>query len=680
MYDRKATTMYSFRWTSLWILCLVSMTATAEVPQSINYQGRLTNPDGTAVMDSTYQIAFAIYDQPSGGTLLWSCPPQAISVTNGLFTYPLGTASALPDDLFSTDTLRWLQTEVSGEPLTPRARFVSAAYAYHALRSDTAAYALSGSGSGGWLDHGTVVALATPGDSVGVGTATPKGKLDVAGDAYFRRADRPGDQIIMNVSSGPVGLKLRSGTTGGTPLIDFANDDTTDFDARLVLVADTAMWLYGKPYVNLKLAGNMLVERTQATSMPITEETDGIRSYYTYQGSSAGPFDYQGSAIHATALVGGNGSSPVGTVTGIASQAAMIASGNELNELTPLFLSCNTLEPARLWGIDLNVHGPVSAQANLIQGMVNFVNNYNPDPVTSGAFGLSVVTKPGRGGAATPEQLAAQTYPLDVGLGIAGKSGDGVIQTEGYKTALQIGGSVSAWMAPGERSVLGTGILVSDVVTAGARFENFHTATTPALSIDVPYAMQITESDSAKWLLSREGTGTSASLLLRDQTEADAWWWGAYAGGDKRLSLQKDRVVVTRNGHVGIGVTAPANVLTVAQSSATDPIADAWTTYSSRRWKTNIQPLQRALDKVQRLQGVSYDWKSDGKHDIGLIAEEVGLVVPEVVAYEPNGTDARSIDYARLVVLLIEATKEQQETIDQLQAEVRELQGALGDI
>jgi hypothetical protein len=192
--------------------------------------------------------------------------------------------------------------------------------------------------------------------------------------------------------------------------------------------------------------------------------------------------------------------------------------------------------------------------------------------------------------------------------------------------------------------------------------------------------MQITESDSAKWLLSREGSGASASLLLRDQTETDEWWWGAYAGGDKRLSFQKDRVVVTRNGHVGIGVTAPANVLTVAQSSATDPIADAWTTYSSRRWKTNIQPLQGALDKVQQLQGVSYDWKADGKHDIGLIAEEVGLIVPEVVAYEPNGTDARSVDYARLVALLIEATKAQQETIDQLQADVRELQVALGDI
>jgi len=74
-----------------------------------------------------------------------------------------------------------------------------------------------------------------------------------------------------------------------------------------------------------------------------------------------------------------------------------------------------------------------------------------------------------------------------------------------------------------------------------------------------------------------------------------------------------------------------------------------------------------------RLRGVSFDWKSNGKHDIGVIAEEVGKVVPEVVTYENNGVDARSVDYARLTALLIEAMKEQQKTIDDLKSEVSEL-------
>lgn len=131
--------------------------------------------------------------------------------------------------------------------------------------------------------------------------------------------------------------------------------------------------------------------------------------------------------------------------------------------------------------------------------------------------------------------------------------------------------------------------------------------------------------------------------------------------------------VIFPNGNIGIGVRPPENILTVKRSSETNPIADGWTTYSSRRWKSDIKPLEGALDKVERLRGVSFDWREDGKHDIGLIAEEVGEVVPEVVAYEENGSDAKSVDYARLVPLLVESIKEQQEVIRGQNAALTEL-------
>ncbi len=137
-----------------------------------------------------------------------------------------------------------------------------------------------------------------------------------------------------------------------------------------------------------------------------------------------------------------------------------------------------------------------------------------------------------------------------------------------------------------------------------------------------------------------------------------------------------ERMRVAANGNIGIGVPAPTRILQVVQNSATDPIADAWTTYSSRRWKTNIKTINNALDKVQRLRGVTYVWKADGKHDVGLIAEEVGEVIPEVVDFEANGKDAKSVDYARLVAVLIEAVKEQQKEIAALQAEIKSLAAA----
>ncbi|OFV95402.1 MAG: hypothetical protein A3H28_07590 [Acidobacteria bacterium RIFCSPLOWO2_02_FULL_61_28] len=127
---------------------------------------------------------------------------------------------------------------------------------------------------------------------------------------------------------------------------------------------------------------------------------------------------------------------------------------------------------------------------------------------------------------------------------------------------------------------------------------------------------------------------------------------------------------IKADGKVGIGTQTPGNILTVVQNSATDPIADAWTTYSSRRWKTNIHALEGALEKVERLRGVSYERKADGKPEIGVIGEEVGEVVPEIVTFEQNGKDAKSVDYARLTALLIEAIKEQQEQIRELRRQI----------
>jgi hypothetical protein len=126
----------------------------------------------------------------------------------------------------------------------------------------------------------------------------------------------------------------------------------------------------------------------------------------------------------------------------------------------------------------------------------------------------------------------------------------------------------------------------------------------------------------------------------------------------------------TSNTNVGIGTVAPSRILTIGQGFG-HAIADGWDTYSSRRWKTNIRTLQASLAKVEQLRGVSYDRKDSGKHEIGVIAEEVGAVVPEVVTYEKNATDASGVDYGRLTALLIEATKEQQALIQQQQKQIQ---------
>jgi Chaperone of endosialidase len=130
---------------------------------------------------------------------------------------------------------------------------------------------------------------------------------------------------------------------------------------------------------------------------------------------------------------------------------------------------------------------------------------------------------------------------------------------------------------------------------------------------------------------------------------------------------------------VGIGTATPANVFTIAQGAG-PAVADGWSVYSSRRFKTNIRTIEGALRTVEQLRGVSYDQKSDGKRQIGVIAEEVGTVIPEVVTWENNGTDAQSVDYSRLTALLIEATKEQQTVIQEQQTQLKTQQAQIDEL
>jgi hypothetical protein len=102
-------------------------------------------------------------------------------------------------------------------------------------------------------------------------------------------------------------------------------------------------------------------------------------------------------------------------------------------------------------------------------------------------------------------------------------------------------------------------------------------------------------------------------------------------------------------------------------------LADQWTTRSSRRFKTNIQPLVGALAKVLQLQGVSYDRKTDGQHEIGVVAEDVAQVVPEVVSRDPSTHEVQGVDYSKMSSLLIEAIKSQQAEIQQLKVLIDQL-------
>jgi hypothetical protein len=165
------------------------------------------------------------------------------------------------------------------------------------------------------------------------------------------------------------------------------------------------------------------------------------------------------------------------------------------------------------------------------------------------------------------------------------------------------------------------------------------------------------------------GTSNPTSSLTIDTTGL---------GGDEARRMIK---MIPGGSQGRVYIASSVSLLDFLQTDSSDSYEDyltltakSFSVSSSKRLKKNIKPIEGALDKVQRLTGVSYDWKADGKHNIGLIAEDVGEVIPEVVKHEKNGQDARSVDYGSLVALLIEATKEQQKEIEVLKRKIADLE------
>jgi hypothetical protein len=91
--------------------------------------------------------------------------------------------------------------------------------------------------------------------------------------------------------------------------------------------------------------------------------------------------------------------------------------------------------------------------------------------------------------------------------------------------------------------------------------------------------------------------------------------------------------------------------------------------YSDERLKDNIKTIANPLDKVCSLRGVCFD--KDGEPGIGVIAQEVEKIIPEVVKTNDDELSTKAVAYGNLVGLLIEAIKEQQKQIEMLSEKVR---------
>ena len=158
-------------------------------------------------------------------------------------------------------------------------------------------------------------------------------------------------------------------------------------------------------------------------------------------------------------------------------------------------------------------------------------------------------------------------------------------------------------------------------------------------------------------------------------------------GAFKADASDNTLVVNAANNRVGIGTANPSVALDVDG----DIEAGGFFYESDERLKKDIVKIDNALEKVQELEGVSFKWKKDDeKKDLGLIAQAVEKVFPELV-HTSKIDGLKSVEYANLIAPVIEAIKElgkkvndlfdmyfdQQEQIDDLQKQILNLENKI---
>ena len=207
---------------ALFILPCAGGPALAAITQTINYQGFLTDKTTGLSIDAPKDMNFAIFNQATGGTALWSerhCSEDSwgrVGVVKGRYEVEIGSSTdgGIPASVFQNNAALWLEVQVNPnspncttsdyEALLPRIRLQAAPYAFEALHASTAAAMIVTNSSVTVVDANAgdsySLAVTTASDrsvyhlyvattgNVGIGTASPGYTLDVFGNSRFTGA------------------------------------------------------------------------------------------------------------------------------------------------------------------------------------------------------------------------------------------------------------------------------------------------------------------------------------------------------------------------------------------------------------------------------------------------------------------------------------------------------------
>jgi len=279
-----------------------------------------------------------------------------------------------------------------------------------------------------------------------------------------------------------------------------------------------------------------------------------------------------------------------------------------------------------------------------------------------------------------PDNTAASTHYLIFSQGVSGshraKTDDGLYYTPSTNTltATKFIGQLegNATSADTASIVLGSITSASFAVTASyAESQSVINVTSGsfAASGDGPFTGSFSSSRESLLSGSMTGsftgsfTGSGAALVgvissSFSETASFALNAGGGAGAGFPFSGSAD-ITGSLNVSGSTSITGSLNATSITETSAL-------------RFKENINEITSS-DIVYNLRPVTFDWKKDGSHDIGLIAEEVGNHMTELVSKDQEG-NIEGVKYTKLTSLLIKAVQDQQQTINELTTRISNLE------
>jgi hypothetical protein len=637
------------------LICAFSVAASAQVPDSLSFQGCLTNADGNPVDDGSYSVHFALYDHPTTGSPIWG-EDQSVDTNDCVYEVHLGASTTLADIAF--DKPLWLGINVQAEgEMTPRTPLTGAPYAFglrnlRIVPADDGIYAgvniIGGShvnatapnavgatiaGGGGVHWAGTVDANSIAGQFgfIGGGVGNFTDYYGVIGGGWHNQ---------VNGMYGTVGGGFQNKVWGQMATVFGGSDNTAGGDYSLA----------GGRRAKSRLADHGTFVWADHTDAGF--ESTGQDQFLVRAGGGVG----LGTNAPAEQL-DVNGAVKIGMnwseTDGIVRWNGTDFEGRKAGSWVSLTDTGIRAEPAS--------DGTYTS--------INIIGGAESNTVTAGAVGATIAG----GGTTTGMTTGHNQVQEDFGT-IGGGAGNNVSHAGGVvaggvsNTAAGINATVSGGSgheAAGEGSSIsgGEGNIASGNFSAvGGGYENeaWGNYSVAAGGIgNTAYG----DYSFAAGRRSSVGASHHGSFVWADHTDA------AFT------SSGEDQFLVRASGGFGINTNAPAHPLQVGNGGDTYGNGahvtggGAWTNGSSRTFKTNLRPVraEEVLDGVATLQ--LYRWEYIGSDE----GDHMGPVAEDFSTAFQLGNDHRYIsgvdgDGVALAAIqgLYQLVKEQQAEIESL--------------